>query len=175
MARSHRRAASAEVGRFVLLCGILYLVNINLLINARIVPEGKAAVEGKLPLRLLYRLASIHAITDFGRWRDMMDKRIEATKGIIEREYDKALRVGELARRVGLSRSHLELLFKQETGLSVNAYHREVRLQWGLELMSEEHMSVKGAAFSVGYRSASNFSRDIACPLGLIPEAQVRQ
>lgn len=98
-----------------------------------------------------------------------MDKRIEAARGIIEREYDKPLRIRELAKRSGLSRSHLELLFKGETGLTVKAYHREVRLQWAVELLSEGEMNVKEAAFSVGYRYISNFNRDFRQRFGKTP------
>lgn len=98
-----------------------------------------------------------------------MDRRIEVARGIIEREYDRVLRVGELAKPAGLSRPHLEMVFKQETGLTVKVYQREARLRRAVELLSKGHVSVKEAAFSVGYRSASDFTRDFRRRFGKAP------
>ncbi|MGH9469359.1 MAG: helix-turn-helix domain-containing protein [Terriglobia bacterium] len=95
-----------------------------------------------------------------------MDRRIEAALAIIESEYMKPLRVRDLPRRVGLSRSHLEFLFKRETGLTPRACPREVRLQRARALLQDGQLSVKAVAFSVGYRQPSNFNRDFRALFG---------
>lgn len=81
-----------------------------------------------------------------------MDKRIEAVRVIFETEYATPLKVRDLPRRVGLSRSQLGYLFKKEMGLTPRACLREVRLQRARALLQDRQLSVKAVAFSVGYR-----------------------
>lgn len=101
-----------------------------------------------------------------------MDKRVEAAKAIIEREYQRDLRVPELARRVGVSQSHLAFLFRAETGVTMKGCLREMRLTHAAELLRQDHASVKQAAFSVGYRSTSNFARAFKSEFGSAPSGQ---
>lgn len=101
-----------------------------------------------------------------------MDKRVEAVKAIIEREYQKDLRVSELARRAGISRSHLAFLFKAEMGFTIRACLREMRLSQAAELLRgqhHDHLRVKQAAFAVGYRSIPNFTREFTNRFGKNP------
>ncbi|HEV2498972.1 MAG TPA: AraC family transcriptional regulator [Terriglobia bacterium] len=101
-----------------------------------------------------------------------MDKRVEAAKAIIEREYQRDLRIPELARRVGLGRSHRAFLFKVETGFTMKGCLREARLTQAAELLRGQHydhVGVKQAAFAVGYRSIPNFTRDFTKRFGKNP------
>lgn len=105
-----------------------------------------------------------------------MDKRIEAVKAIIETEYMKPLKVRDLPKRVGLSRSQLGYLFKKEMGLTPRACLREVRLQRAHALLQDRQLSIKAVAFSVGYRQPSNFNRDFRALFGTKPSGpQVAQ
>lgn len=98
-----------------------------------------------------------------------MDKRIEAVKAIFETEYATPLKVRDLPRRVGLSRSQLGYLFKKEMGLTPRACLREVRLQRARTLLQDRQLGVKAVAFSVGYRQPSNFNRDFRALFGTRP------
>ncbi|MDC0661044.1 bifunctional DNA-binding transcriptional regulator/O6-methylguanine-DNA methyltransferase Ada [Marinobacter sp. SS21] len=74
----------------------------------------------------------------------------------------------ELAERAGLSRYHLQRLFKAQTGLSPAAYargHRARRLQDALR----QSDSVTAAAYDAGYESSSRFYADSSQWLGMTP------
>lgn len=98
-----------------------------------------------------------------------MDKRIEATRKIIESRYREALTLKEIGRSVDLSRSHLEFLFKRETGLTLKACLREARLQHAAQVLGKEHVSIKEAAFTAGYLYNSSFDRDFRRRFGKTP------
>ncbi len=74
----------------------------------------------------------------------------------------------DLAERAGLSRYHLQRLFKAQTGLTPAAYargHRARRLQQALR----QSDSVTAAAYEAGYESSSRFYADSAQWLGMTP------
>ncbi|MGH9404771.1 MAG: helix-turn-helix domain-containing protein [Terriglobia bacterium] len=110
-----------------------------------------------------------------------MDKRIEGALEIIRSEYQKPLRVTDLAKRVGLSRSHLAFLFKKESGVTFKACLREERLNNAVKLLGGDYStvklaSVKQAAYSVGYLSVSSFGRDFKRRFGENPsQPQITQ
>jgi two-component system, response regulator YesN len=98
-----------------------------------------------------------------------MHPRIEAVRKIIESEYQNNPRVPEFAKRAGISRSHLAFLFKKETGLTPKACLRDARLRQAAELLSEDHLSIKQAAFSAGYFHGSSFGRAFKEHFGKTP------
>jgi len=67
--------------------------------------------------------------------------------------------VRDLAMEVHLSPSHLQRLFKHETGVSIGGWLHEQRLQRAAHLLMNSHMSVKEIAYTIGYEHASSFVR----------------
>jgi AraC-like DNA-binding protein len=69
------------------------------------------------------------------------------------------LKIGDLATQLHLSPSHLQRLFKHETGLRMGEWLTAFRLQQAAYLLANSYLSVKEIARSVGYEHVSSFIR----------------
>jgi AraC-like DNA-binding protein len=69
------------------------------------------------------------------------------------------LKIGELATQLHLSPSHLQRLFKHETGSRMGEWLIAFRLQKAAHLLANSYLSVKEIARSVGYEHVSSFIR----------------
>ncbi|MGH9452664.1 MAG: helix-turn-helix domain-containing protein [Terriglobia bacterium] len=98
-----------------------------------------------------------------------MDPRVHEVLRHLEANYSEHLLVGRLAARVGLSRSRFEHLFKPETGTTVKAYLRRVRLLAASDLLGDWTLSVKEVAARVGYTWPSDLTRDFRKQFGMTP------
>jgi AraC-like DNA-binding protein len=67
--------------------------------------------------------------------------------------------VREMAMEVHLSPTHLQRLFKQETGVQIGRLLIERRLHKAAELLSTTNMEIKEVAYCVGYGHHSSFVR----------------
>ena len=67
--------------------------------------------------------------------------------------------IGELAAALRLSPSHLQRLFKRETGARMGEWLIELRLQRAAYLLANSYLSVKEVARSAGYEHVSSFIR----------------
>ncbi len=65
----------------------------------------------------------------------------------------------ELARRVGVSPSHLRFLVRQSLGVGPGCYVRRIRLSRARHLLETTTRSVREVAAACGFRSAAVFSR----------------
>jgi AraC-like DNA-binding protein len=67
--------------------------------------------------------------------------------------------IGDLAAELRLSPSHLQRLFKRETGSPMGEWLIELRLQKAAYLLAKSYLSVKEVARSAGYEHVSSFIR----------------
>jgi two-component system response regulator YesN len=67
--------------------------------------------------------------------------------------------IHELALELNLSPSHLQHLFKGETGSQLGHWLTERRLRRAARLLLENSMSVKEVAYAVGYKHPPSFVR----------------
>jgi len=79
----------------------------------------------------------------------------------------------DLARRMGMSESHLRARFRAEAGLSLGRYLRESRLRWAALGLKDQGWSVKEAAARAGYPDPFSFSRAFKRAMGF-PPSQLR-
>jgi AraC-like DNA-binding protein len=70
-----------------------------------------------------------------------------------------AYNIGDLAVQLHLSPSHLQRLFKRETGVRLGEWLIALRLQQGAYLLANSYLSVKQIARSAGYEHVSSFIR----------------
>ena len=70
-----------------------------------------------------------------------------------------ALTIRDLAIEINLSPSHLQRLFKHQTGVSMGEWLTEQRLQRAAHLLAKSYLSVKEIAHTVGYEHPSSFIR----------------
>jgi AraC-like DNA-binding protein len=91
----------------------------------------------------------------------------------LREHYTAPLRVEDLARRVGMSPSVFHRHFKAVTALSPIQYQKRLRLYEARRRLMARPGDAAGAAFAVGYESASQFSREYARLFGAPPARDV--
>jgi AraC family transcriptional regulator of arabinose operon len=74
-------------------------------------------------------------------------------------EADPSARIADLASQVNLSSSRLSHLFKDQTGLSLNVFLADVRLERAADLLRKTEMRVKEITYCVGYCQEPSFQR----------------
>ncbi len=100
-------------------------------------------------------------------------ERVQRTQTILRAELREPPTLEELGQRVGCSHFYLSRLFSQETGMTIQQYIRQIRLERAAELLRSGKCNVTEAAMEVGYNSLSHFSTAFhemfgCCP-GLYP------
>jgi AraC-like DNA-binding protein len=87
--------------------------------------------------------------------------------------YQEHLDVETLAHEASMSVPNFHLHFRRVTDSSPMQYVKSTRLHQARLLMLRNTMSASTAAFSVGYESASQFSRDFKRFFGRTPQAEI--
>lgn len=82
-----------------------------------------------------------------------------------------AITTEALARELGMNRTYLCKLFAEETGLTVNQYVTQVKIEEGKRLMDITKKSVSEIAEYLGYSSQSHFQRAFRKCTGITPGA----
>src|ERR1700683_5519996 len=77
--------------------------------------------------------------------------------------------IGDLATQLHLSPSHLQRLFKQETGLRMGEWLITFRMQKAAYLLANSYLTVKDIARLVGYEHVSSFIRAFESKYVLTP------
>lgn len=75
----------------------------------------------------------------------------------------------EICLRLGLSRSHLFRLVKEQSNLSVSLYIRQIRLIKGKELLNNPDLKISEITYLIGIDSPQNFSRYFIKEFGINP------
>ena len=77
--------------------------------------------------------------------------------------------IGDLARQLHVSPSHLQRLFKQETGLRMGEWLMTFRMRKAAYLLANSYLTVKEIARAVGYEHVSSFIRAFESKYVLTP------
>lgn len=100
-------------------------------------------------------------------------ERVERVRSILHVAMQKPPSLEDLGRQVGCSPFYLSRQFSRETGLTIQQYVRQIRLERAAELLRTGKCNVTEAALEVGYNSLSHFTtafRDaFGCCPGLYP------
>lgn len=87
--------------------------------------------------------------------------------------FSSTVSVNELAQHVGMSASAFHKHFKEFTTLSPLQFQKRLRLQEAERLMLIEGKNVDYAAYAVGYKSSSQFSREYKRTFGSAPHRDI--
>jgi AraC-like DNA-binding protein len=101
--------------------------------------------------------------------------RIARAIEILGKDRDKALRVADIARQLGVSVSGLHAQFKAVTGMSPLQFHKQLRLQEARRLLLAGETDVARAGYRVGYEDPSHFSREYKRLFGEPPARDVER
>lgn len=86
-------------------------------------------------------------------------------------ESDPAHNIQDLAALCNLSHSHLQHLFKKQTGVQLGHLLLEHRLLKAAQLLENSNRSVKEIAFAVGYEHTSSFIRAFERRFSITPRS----
>ena len=78
----------------------------------------------------------------------------------LRRDFDRPLRIGDIARESGMSASAFHDHFKAVAGMSPLQFQKRVRLQEARRLMLGEGLDATSAGHRVGYGDPSHFTRE---------------
>ncbi len=93
----------------------------------------------------------------------------------VRQEFDKPLRVEDVATELGMSVSGFHAHFKAATTMSPLQFQKQLRLQEARRLMLSEDLDAAEAGFRVGYEDASHFSREYKRQFGHPPIRDVER
>ncbi len=93
----------------------------------------------------------------------------------LRRDFDRPLRIEELARELGMSVSGFHHHFKAVTAMSPLQFQKQFRLQEARRLMLGEDVDAASAGFRVGYGDASHFNREYKRLFGAPPMRDVER
>jgi two-component system response regulator YesN len=88
---------------------------------------------------------------------------------IVEEGYSSNLMIADIASKVYLSQTYICLLFKQETGMTINEYITKVRMEKSKELLTKTNVKLADICFSIGYTEPSYFSKQFRKYAGMNP------
>ncbi len=139
-------------------------------------PQALPVLQGQLRREMHYwLLAGRHgpAIRQLG-WPDGHARRIARAVAVLREAYAETIPIERLAAAAGMSPSSFHHHFKAITSLSPLQFQKQLRLIEAKRLMLSEGLSAAHVAFSVGYESVPQFTREYARLFGLPPVRDTR-
>ena len=109
--------------------------------------------------------AAIRQFVRSGSKMHQISQAVHRLKSDLGEEVD----VGALAKVANMSRAAFFVHFKEAMSMSPIQYQKRLRLLEAKRLMIEEGESAEGSAYKVGYKSASQFSREYSRMFGNSP------
>lgn len=100
---------------------------------------------------------------------DPFQSMIEDTFQVIENHFSQTLLLDEIATMVGVSRFHLNRLFKDQTGYTPRVYLEKVRIHKAKELLLTTTLNSTEVGYQIGYKSISSFYNAFKRNTGLSP------
>nr|WP_244535722.1 AraC family transcriptional regulator [Lentibacillus halodurans] len=94
---------------------------------------------------------------------------IEDTKEIIDHHYWQNIHLNDMAVKVGVSRFHLNRIFKNRTGYTPRMYLEKTRVKKAKELLLTTTLNSTEIGYHVGYQSISSFYNAFKRSTGLSP------
>ena len=132
----------------------------------------------------LYKCRKIHDVINlvneaikeyetYVRGHDELEREdVIKVKNYINMQYgEKNIGVEMLAEYAGLSTGYLCTVFKEETGITINHYIREVRMEKAKEFLENSNMKITQIARKVGFSNSSYFCRSFREFFGTTPES----
>jgi len=138
-------------------------------------PEDAATLAPLATRELVYRLLRSEQgerLAQVAR-ADSHANRVMRAVTLLKSNFAEPLKVDDLARECCMSTSSLHHHFRAVTSMSPLQYQKQLRLQEARRLLLSEGMEVSRAGYTVGYESASQFSREYSRLFGVPPSKDV--
>ena len=121
-------------------------------------------VFAKLSENLLKQLDYILVLSD-----DKHISMLKQARRFILDNYDKDIRIEDIANEVMISSSRLSHLFREKLNYTVVDYITRVRVEKSIELMRKRELSIADISALVGFNSTSHFSKVFKKHIGITP------
>ncbi len=89
----------------------------------------------------------------------------------IKNNFNNSINMANLAKDIGISEASLYQNFKKVTSMSPLQYQKKIRLEEAKQMLLSKNIEASEVAFSVGYESPSQFSREYSRMYGMSPKA----
>jgi AraC-like DNA-binding protein len=139
-------------------------------------PQDIPFLSGLIQREIIYRILRGPAgarLREIARPGDQSHRTAKAIAWI-RANFNKPLRVEQLAKTAGMGVSTLHHHFRTLTSMSPLQYQKQLRLHAARERMLVDGLDAASAAYGVGYESASQFSREYSRFFGLPPMRDIR-
>jgi AraC-like DNA-binding protein len=93
----------------------------------------------------------------------------EKTKYLIETNIDSEIDMTSIAQTIGVSASRLNEIFKTYTSMTPYQYYIQIKIDKACRLLEQENISIKEAAFKLGFKDQYYFSRLFRQKTGVTP------
>lgn len=91
-------------------------------------------------------------------------------RDIVQAHFVESLRVADIAERVGVHPVHLARVFRQQYGMTMGSFVRQLRLEWATtQLMKSANLPLSQIASKAGFADQSHFSRLFKAYKGITP------
>jgi AraC-like DNA-binding protein len=140
-------------------------------------PTDARVVAPLVTREIVYRLLAgeqgerLRQIATLGGHTHRIIKAIER----LRTDFDRPLRIEELARELGMSVSGFHHHFKEVTAMSPLEFQKQLRLQEARRLMLGEGFDASSAGYRVGYNDVSHFNREYKRLFGEPPMRDVER
>jgi AraC-like DNA-binding protein len=94
---------------------------------------------------------------------------MQAEQKLMEDFSNDAITLDELAKIAGVNRVKFQELFKKVYGNSFYVYYQKGRFDYAKKLISEQNYSLSEAAYAVGFKNLTHFSRQFEKLIGIKP------
>jgi len=96
---------------------------------------------------------------------------VAAAASFMDLNFQRNIRVRDVATRIGIDRSHLSRLFRATRGITIRDYLIERRMRRAKELLEQTTLPIRAVASSVGYDNYVAFERRFAANARMSPTA----
>ncbi|MBN1672110.1 MAG: helix-turn-helix transcriptional regulator [Kiritimatiellae bacterium] len=99
---------------------------------------------------------------------------VEKAKRFMHEQYPGKLSLRDIGQHVGVDPGYLNQIFQRESGLTLNQYLNDVRIQKAKSLMADGVTHVTDIALQTGFQTSSYFSKCFRTATGTSPSAYIR-
>jgi AraC-like DNA-binding protein len=138
-------------------------------------PEEARVLAPLVKREIVFRLlmgeqgGRLRHLVALGGYADRIGRAVER----IRKNFDRPLRIDNLARELGMSTSGLHHQFKAVTAMTPLQFQKQLRLQEARRLMVGEDLDAANAGYRVGYDDAAHFNREYKRLFGQPPMRDV--
>jgi len=139
--------------------------------------EGEAVVGRVCELCLVDRIRPAHdrQRLPLGARVGIQNPRLLSIIELMEANVAEPLSLAEISHKTGISRRHVERLFRQHLARSPARYYLDVRLERARRLLRHSSLPIVEVAIASGFVSASHFSKRYRERYGVSPQADRRE